>query len=89
VSFKTKIIIQLRVLARPQYWTHRLIEQSVPHQPLERRFDEPFPAFTDLDGLLVSSLGKLVRPYSAASNGLWRRCRAISQYSDLLRLLDG
>jgi glyoxalase family protein len=39
------------------YWTHRLIEQGVPHQPLERRFDEPFLAFTDPDGLSLALVG--------------------------------
>jgi len=39
------------------YWSHRLIEQGVPHQPLERRFDEPFLAFTDPDGLSLALVG--------------------------------
>src|ERR1700751_3040192 len=39
------------------YWTHRLIEQGVPHQPLEHRFDEPFLAFTDPDGLSLALVG--------------------------------
>ena len=40
------------------YWTHRLIEQGVPHQPLEHRFDEPFLAFTDPDGLSLALVGE-------------------------------
>jgi glyoxalase family protein len=39
------------------YWTQRLIEKGVPHQPLERRFGEPVLAFTDPDGMSLALVG--------------------------------
>src|SRR5438876_3390413 len=39
------------------YWTQRLIERGVPHQPLEKRFGEPALAFTDPDGMSLALVG--------------------------------
>ena len=39
------------------YWTHRLVEQGVPHQEPERRFGEPVLAFTDPDGMSLALVG--------------------------------
>jgi glyoxalase family protein len=52
------------------YWTHRLIEQGVTHQPLEKRFGEPVLAFTDPDGMSLALVGvtnaSAEAPWSAA-----------------------
>ncbi len=39
------------------YWTHRLIEQGVAHEALERRFDEPVLSFKDPDGMSLAFVG--------------------------------
>ena len=39
------------------YWTHRLIEQGVAHEALERRFDEPVLSFNDPDGMSLALVG--------------------------------
>jgi len=39
------------------YWTHRLIEKGVAHQPLEKRFGESVLVFTDPDGLNLALVG--------------------------------
>ena len=39
------------------YWTHRLIENSVTNDSLEKRFGEPVLAFTDLDGTRLALVG--------------------------------
>jgi glyoxalase family protein len=39
------------------YWTHRLIEKSVPHKALEKRFGEPVLSFTDPDGMSLALVG--------------------------------
>ena len=39
------------------YWTHRLIEQGVAHEALERRFDEPVLSFNDPDGMRFALVG--------------------------------
>jgi glyoxalase family protein len=39
------------------YWTHRLIEQGLPHKALEKRFGEPVLAFTDPDGMSLALVG--------------------------------
>jgi len=47
----------------------------VPHQPLERRFDEPFLAFTDPDGLSLA----LVGVPGAESEPIWTGLRHIPE----------
>jgi glyoxalase family protein len=39
------------------YWTHRLIENSVTYETLERRFGEPVLSFTDPDGTNLALVG--------------------------------
>jgi len=39
------------------YWTHRLIEKSVRHKALEKRFGEPVLAFSDPDGTSLALVG--------------------------------
>ena len=39
------------------YWTHRLIEQGVAHDALEKRFGEPVLSFTDPDGMSLALVG--------------------------------
>jgi glyoxalase family protein len=36
------------------YWTHRLVEQGVPHQALEKRFGETVLPFKDRDGMQLA-----------------------------------
>ena len=36
------------------YWTHRFIDQGVPHQALEKRFGETVLAFKDPDGMALA-----------------------------------
>ena len=49
------------------YWTHRLIEQGVPHQAPEKRFGESVVAFTDPEGLSLALVGAA----GAASEPTW------------------
>jgi len=39
------------------YWTQRFIEKGVPHQPLEKRFDQTVLSFTDRDGMALALVG--------------------------------
>src|SRR5271155_1086894 len=39
------------------YWIHRLIEQGVAHEALERRLDEPVLSFNDPDGMSLALVG--------------------------------
>jgi glyoxalase family protein len=39
------------------YWTHRLVEKGVPHQPPERRFGDPVLSFGDPDGMSLALVG--------------------------------
>jgi glyoxalase family protein len=39
------------------YWTHRLVEKGVAHEPPIRRFGEPVLAFTDPDGMSLALVG--------------------------------
>jgi glyoxalase family protein len=39
------------------YWTHRLIENAVPHKALEKRFGAPVLSFTDPDGMSLALVG--------------------------------
>ena len=50
------------------YWTHRLIENSVPHKALEKRFGEPVLSFTDPDGMSLALVGIA----GASSEPAWR-----------------
>ena len=51
------------------YWTHRLIEQGVAHEALERRFDEPVLSFNDPDGMGLALVGAA----EAESGPAWSR----------------
>ena len=39
------------------YWTHRLIEEGVAHEALEKRFGESVLSFTDPDGMSLALVG--------------------------------
>jgi glyoxalase family protein len=39
------------------YWSRRFIEKGIPHQGLEKRFDEAVLPFTDPDGLTLGLVG--------------------------------
>jgi glyoxalase family protein len=39
------------------YWNQRFIEKGVPHQPLEKRFDQTVLSFTDRDGMALALVG--------------------------------
>jgi glyoxalase family protein len=39
------------------YWMHRLIEKSVPHNGIEKRFGESVLSFTDPDGMSLALVG--------------------------------
>jgi glyoxalase family protein len=49
------------------YWTHRLIENGVAHEALEKRFGEPVLSFTDPHGMSLALAGVA----SAASEPAW------------------
>lgn len=51
------------------YWTHRLLEKGVEHQPLEKRFDEPVLSFTDPHGMSLALVGVAHAAEPAWSNG--------------------
>jgi glyoxalase family protein len=39
------------------YWTHRMLEKSVRHEPMEKRFGETFLPFYDEDGMRLALVG--------------------------------
>lgn len=53
-TYQTAFRVPLRSLG---YWTQRLIEKSIAHQPLEKRFGEQVLPFSDPDGMALSLVG--------------------------------
>ena len=44
------------------YWTHRLVEQGVPHEAPEKRFGETVLTFTDPDGMRLGARRRCPAP---------------------------
>jgi glyoxalase family protein len=59
------------------YWTHRLIEQGVAHEALEKRFGEPVLPFTDADGLRLALVGIA----GASSEAAWSDCAVAAEHA--------
>jgi predicted esterase/catechol 2,3-dioxygenase-like lactoylglutathione lyase family enzyme len=51
------------------YWMHRLIEQRIPYNGPERRFDEPVLVLHDPDGLTIELIGQTDAPDVAIWEG--------------------
>jgi len=71
------------------YWTHRLVEKGVAHQPIEHRFGESVLALTDPDGMSLALVGVAGAEREAGwSNGDIPREHAIRGFHGVTLLLE-